>query len=287
MHFNFKLYLFFIASVLYGTGTQFLVVPANGIELASGANAVHQNSINPASVFATGPGPRMNVSYGSWLAGSKISAIKILFPGQQTPIGIDLKYVDMNDLELRTDRPTDDPLSYYGASGFSLGGSFSKGIMGINMGTALRYVRIDLYTENSSGFAADIGITKKISPFISIGSAVLNIGKMSALRNEVPELPLRIISTVNFIYDIKELENNISISGEWSSQIDRGVFYLSTASIWKNMAFRMGSKISKDVKEFSGGISLKFGMYGLNYGVRFGSQNMGLPQMIDLTILLP
>ena len=55
----------------------------------------------------------------------------------------------------------------------------------------------------------------------------------------------------------------------------------------KNLSFHLSSKLAKEITEISGGLGLQFGMYRLNYGIRFGSQNLGLPQMIDLTIQLP
>ncbi|HIC38007.1 MAG TPA: hypothetical protein EYO79_00900 [Candidatus Marinimicrobia bacterium] len=287
MRFIFKYSLLFIASVLSGTGTQFLATPSNGFELALGSNAIQKYSINPATHFINGPTPTMGISYGSWLDDSKISAIKVSFPGQKISYGFDLKYVNLDDLELRSERPTDNPLATYGTSGFSLGGSFSKEWLGMDIGAVLRYVRIDLYTENSSGLAVDIGITRNISSRINIGTAILNIGKMTALRNEEPKLPLRFITTANYKYEIDQLENDIAITSEWSNLINGSVFYMSTVSKWKSLSFCLSSKLAESVTEISGGLGLQFGMYRINYGVRFGSQNLGMPQMIDLTIQLP
>jgi hypothetical protein len=287
MRFIFKYFPLFIAGVLSGTGTQFLATPSNGFELAIGANAIQKYSINPATHFVYGPAPTMGISYGSWLADSKISAIKVSFPGQKTSFGFDLKYVDLDDLELRSERPTDDPLATFGASGFSLGGSFSKEWLGMYIGAALRYVRIDLYTENSRGLAVDIGMTRNISHRIKVGTSILNFGKMSSLRNEKPELPLRFITTANYTYEIDQLVNDIAITGEWSNLINGNTFYVSTVSKWKGISFCLSSKLAESVTEISGGLGLQFGMYRLNYGIRFGSQNLGMPQMIDLTIQLP
>ena len=283
----FKFLLLIISCVLYGTGTQFLSIPSNGLELAIGTNAIQKNSINPAGLLTHSPGPTMGVSYGSWLANTKLSAIKVLFPGQKMSYGLDLKYVDLDDLELRSERPTDDPLATFGASGFSLGGSFSKEFLGIDVGAAIRYVRIDLYTENSSGFAGDIGVTKTLSPNINLGGAILNLGKMSDLRNEEPKLPLRIVSTANLKVEMDQLVNNIALTGEWSNLINGSIYYVSTISKWKNMSFRLSSKLAENITEISGGLGLQFGMYRLNYGVRIGSQNLGILQMIDLIIQLP
>ena len=287
MHSIFKLFPLIISGVLFGTGTQFLTIPSNGLELAVGASAIQKNGNNPAAVFARGPGPVMNISHGSWLADSRISAIKISFPGQKMSYGLDLKYVELDDLELRSARPTDDPLSFYSASGFALGGSFSRAWLSMEMGAALRYIRIDLYSENSSGFAVDFGLTKIVSPKFKVGAAVLNAGQMSVLKSEIPQLPLRVIITSSLMFATNQIMNDVALTGEWSSLVNGNSLHVSSVSQWKNFAFRLGSKLSREVVEISGGVGLQFGIYGLNYGARFGSQDLGFPQMIDLSIQLP
>ncbi len=287
MHSIFKLFPLIISGVLFATGTQFLTIPSNGLELSVGASAIQKNGNNPATVFAHGPGPGMDISHGSWLADSRISAIKISFPGQKMSYGLNLKYVELDDLELRSSRPTDDPLAFYSASGFTLGGSFNRVWLGMEMGAALRYIRIDLYSENSSGFAVDFGLTKIVSPKIKLGVAVLNAGQMSVLKSEIPELPFRIITTSSLMFTTGQVVNDVSLTGEWSSLVNGSTMRVSSVSQWKNFAFRLGSKLSSEVIEISGGVGLQFGIYGLNYGARFGSQDLGFPQMIDLSIQLP
>ena len=271
MHFIFKLLYLIITASLFGTGTKFLTIPANGLELAIGAHAIQKNGINPAAAINTNNEFLLNIAHGSWLGGSKLSAMKVSLPGQSISYGLELKYVDLDDLELRTERPTDDPLAFYGASGFALGGSFSKEWKGMAFGAQIHYIRIDLYSENSSGYGLDFGMVKTITPTFELGAAVLNAGRMSAMRNEEPQLPLRIIATTNLLLETGQVENNISISGEWSSLINSNALYISSSSRWNNFVILAGSKMAKKVIEISGGVGLQFGIYNLNYGTRLGS----------------
>lgn len=283
----FKISSILAGTMIFATGTQFLAIPATGIEQASGTNATEYYSINPARISVKIPGSVLQLSHGNWMADANVSTVRLFFPGRQNPFTLNLKYVDMDGLELRSDRPTDEPLAHFGASGLAIGGSSSTEWKGLNIGATLHFVRIDLYTENSSGFALDLGMTKELPTHITLGGAILNLGKMSALKQEKPELPLRLISTASFRYETGPIKNDISITGEWSKLNNDGIMYVTTASHYEYMQLRLGSKIARNVTEISGGISLRFGMYGLSYGIRFGSQDIGFPQMLDLTIHIP
>ena len=147
---------------------------------------VLENGLNPASL-SMDKNTSLNFSHGNWLADSKVSSLKWTFPNKKSSFGVDLKYASLGDLELRTERPTDDHLAYYNASGFSLGGLYSKEFDRFNAGAAIRFVRIDLYTENSTGIAIDLGTKYHLSRSTVLGAAIMNIGKMSELKNETRE----------------------------------------------------------------------------------------------------
>ncbi len=119
----FKIILFIPWCILFSIGTQFLSIPSNGIELSTGSNMVLENGLNPASL-SMDKNTSLNFSHGNWLADSKVSSLKWTFPNKKSSFGVDLKYASLGDLELRTERPTDDHLAYYNASGFSLGGLY-------------------------------------------------------------------------------------------------------------------------------------------------------------------
>ena len=271
---------------VFSIGTQFLTIPSNGIELSTGSNMVLENGSNPSSL-SMGKKMSLNFSYGDWLANSKVSALKITIPKTKSSFAIDLKYVNLGALELRTERPSDDYLAHYNASGASLGGSYSKDYGRLSGGAAIRLIRIDLHTENSNGIAFDLGANYQISQTMELGAALLNIGTMSELKKEKPSLPVRLLMTGNFILNRGSVTHNFSMTGEWSGLRQNAVAYVSTSSHLKGLIVRFGSKLSKNVLEIRSGVGFSFGMYRLNYGVCFGSQDLGMPHMIDLSIQLP
>jgi len=283
----FRLTPFILSGFLYATGTQFLTIPSNGLEMAIGSSSVHKNSINPASISANKSGLYLDMSHGSWLANSKISSLLMLFPGENRHLGVNLKYVEIDDLELRGNTPTDEPLSTWGASGFALGALGSWDIMGMKFGLALRWVRMDLYTENSNGFSADIGLIKQLTSKMKLGAAILNMGQMSTLKSVVPTLPNRVLVSTSYLFSSREFSNEFTLGGEISTLVDGFIFHTSNETNWHNLTLRQGSKFSKEVTEISFGAGFNFGIYNLNYGILIGSQGLGIPQMIDFSINFP
>ncbi|MFQ6678192.1 MAG: hypothetical protein ACE5D0_07690 [Fidelibacterota bacterium] len=287
MRFIFKFFSIFLPWLVWATGTQFLTIPTSGSELAIGTSAIHNNNINPASISANASGLFLNISHGSWVADSKTSSLLMLFPGDRAHMGANLRYFEIDDLELRNETPTDEPLAFYGANGFAMGVSGSWESYGMKMGTAIRLIRMDLYTENSQGFSTDFGLIKQLTSKIKVGASVLNLGKMSALKLDVPELPKRVIASAGYLSTVPTFSNEFTLGVENSSLVDGIIFHGSNETKWRNIILRQSSKISKEVSEISFGVGFRFGIYNLNYGILIGSQDLGTPQMLDLTIYFP
>jgi hypothetical protein len=48
-----------------------------------------------------------------------------------------------------------------------------------------------------------------------------------------------------------------------------------------------GLSTSKNVVEYSAGFGINLNRYQITYGIRFGSQNLGVPQIISFQLKLP
>jgi hypothetical protein len=265
-------------SLMFGIGTQFLSIPRNAMELIIGLNPVLNNITNK---------PVLSASYGNWLAGIKVSSFGYNRGAFGGTVGFELRYVALNDLELRLDRPTDDPLSVYGVTAIALDGNY---IRQTNIGlisTKLRYISMQLYDESSAGFAIDIGLQHNINDKLSAGFSLLNLGSMSDLYKESPQLPVRLIAGSSYLFKINNIDNSLYIALEKSSITEGIIFRVAEAADWNKLQFLIGVQFSKEVSSISGGIGLKLGAYNFKYGLQFGSQSLGIPQMLDMSITLP
>ena len=280
MPFHSKLILITVLlSQISFAGTQFLSIPSSAYDL------VYFNSPwrNPAVLNHINKVPELGLAYGNWLAG--IQNIGFKWRGQvgKNSGGLDLRYVGLSDIELRTNTPTSKPLGYYSAYGVSARGIASREIGVINFGLAVQLIELEIYNESTKGFAFDFGAIWSVSKNIKLNISALNLGRMNNLQNSKPQLPKRLISSVS--YDQKN--SSLFLGVESNSLLNDLVYYAGGSSQYKNLIFGGTSTMTEGMKSISGGVSLLLGIYTITYGFQWGDQHLGRPQMLDISIRLP
>ena len=260
-------------------GTQFLSIPSSAYDL------VYFNSPwrNPAVLNHINKVPELGLAYGNWLAG--IQNVGFKWRGQvgKNSSGLDLRYVGLSDIELRTNTPTSKPLGYYSAYGVSARGIASREIGVINFGLAVQLIELEIYNESTKGFAFDFGAIWSVSKNIKLNISALNLGRMNNLQNSKPQLPKRLISSVS--YDQKN--SSLFLGVESNSLLNDLVYYAGGSSQYKNLIFGGTSTMTEGMKSISGGVSILLGIYTITYGFQWGDQHLGRPQMLDISIRLP
>ncbi len=268
----------FLQNLIFGIGTQFLSIPQNATELVIGINPV---IINKATK------PVLSASYGNWLAGIKVSSFGYNRSAFSGTAGFDVRYVSLNDLELRSDRPTDDPLTVFGATAIALDGHYSRQTKIGLLSTKLRYISMQLLDESATGFAIDIGLQHNVNKKFNVGFSLHNLGSMSELYKETPKLPVRLIAGTSYLFKINNTDNSLIVALEKSSIVEGIIFRIGEVANWNKLQFLIGTQFSKDVTSISGGIGIRLGAYDIKYGIQFGSQSLGVPQMLDISVILP
>ena len=280
MPFHSKLILItvLLSQILFA-GTQFLSIPSSAYDL------VYFNSPwrNPAVLNHINKVPELGLAYGNWLAG--IQNVGFKWRGQvgKNSSGLDLRYVGLSDIELRTNTPTSKPLGYYSAYGVSARGIASREIGVINFGLAVQLIELEIYNESTKGFAFDFGAIWSVSKNIKLNISALNLGRMNNLQNSKPQLPKRLISSVS--YDQKN--SSLFLGVESNSLLNDLVYYAGGSSQYKNLIFGGTSTMTEGMKSISGGVSILLGIYTITYGFQWGDQHLGRPQMLDISIRLP
>ncbi len=286
-----KIFLTLLLSVavLPAIGTNFLSVPSTAAMLAQGDQvALSTESLaNPALLPEITAGPQIDFSLGNWLADVNSTGLNYKFGLAGNAANLHLRYLGINDLPFRDERPSDEPLAEYGDYGIALDGGWARTFETLRVGVRVRFAQIRIYEESASGFALDIGAVHTITPKIKAGAAVLNLGKMNALLEEEPLLPLRILAGASFKIGNQPLPTELGVTGEWSSLVDGMILNLGSRSTWNNLTFLLGTTLSPGVVEVSGGFDVTFGQFAIGYGVQIGSQDIGLPQIIDFSVQLP
>ena len=133
--------ILFFQSTMFGVGTQFLAIPQNVMELIIGVNPIIHNIANK---------PILSASYGNWLADMKMSSLSYNRHAFGGSAGFDFRYITLNDLELRTDRPTDDPLAVFGATAIAFDGNYIRQTKSGLIITKLRYISMQFQIDTKS-----------------------------------------------------------------------------------------------------------------------------------------
>ena len=273
----------------FGLGTQFLSVPFNAIDLAFGCNPLLGKVTlnNPALLTASPQGINLHMSYGSWLSNVSASSFALASQFSRGTIGLQLRHMGLNDLELRTTTPTDYPIATFGSSALSIDGSYSQSFGGLKAGASLKYIFVQLHTEKITGYAVDAGITHSISKNIQMGVSALNLGIMNKSDTYNQSLPMRLLSAISYQFSRSKWDHTVCISAEKSSFVNGPIFGVANETRYNKLDIRFGSHFSDKVTIFSGGFGIRLGILDLHYGIQVGSQHLGIPQMIDLSLRLP
>ena len=288
MHSVFKLFLILLFP-LYGLGTQFLILPTDAEELSIGSHPTMSgiSSVNPALFSASLNHPGLSISRGIWLGDVTLTHLGYTQPAKGKIFHFNAKYSGLSDLEFRDAVPVDDALSTFSSYGVSMNGGFSVQREKQKFGISFSYIFMGLYTETTSGFGLNLGYARDIVKGMKLGISIQNLGIMSKLSEDVPSLPTRMIGGVSKQIIFDNYRNTIYCSGEWNQSATTGKFHFGNNFRWDRLSLMGGFSASENVVESSAGFGLKLGQYEITYGIQFGSQNLGTPQILTFQFLLP
>jgi len=288
MHSVFKLFLILLFP-LYGLGTQFLILPTDAEELSIGSHPTMSGilSVNPALFSASLNHPGLSISRGIWLGDVTLTHLGYTQPAKGKIFHFNAKYSGLSDLEFRDAVPVDDALSTFSSYGVSMNGGFSVQREKQKFGISFSYIFMGLYTETTSGFGLNLGYARDIVKGMKLGISIQNLGIMSKLSEDVPSLPTRMIGGVSKQIIFDNYRNTIYCSGEWNQSATTGKFHFGNNFRWDRLSLMGGFSASENVVESSAGFGINLGQYEITYGIQFGSQNLGTPQILTFQFLLP
>ena len=288
MHSVFKLFLILLFP-LYGLGTQFLILPTDAEELSIGSHPTMSGilSVNPALFSASLNHPGLSISRGIWLGDVTLTHLGYTQPAKGKTFHFNAKYSGLSDLEFRDAVPVDDALSTFSSYGVSMNGGFSVQREKQKFGISFSYIFMGLYTETSSGFGLNLGYARDIVKGMKLGISIQNLGIMSKLSEDVPSLPTRMIGGVSKQIIFDNYRNTVYCSGEWNQLATTGKFHFGNNFRWDRISLMGGFSASENVVESSAGFGINLGQYEITYGIQFGSQNLGTPQILTFQFRLP
>ncbi|MBT4662528.1 MAG: hypothetical protein HOC18_11570 [Candidatus Marinimicrobia bacterium] len=270
-------------------GTQFLILPTDAEELSIGSHPTMSgiSSVNPALYSASLNHSGLSISRGIWLGDVTLTHLGYTQPAKGKTFHFNAKYSGLSDLEFRDAVPVDDALSTFSSYGVSMNGGLSVQREKQKFGISFSYIFMGLYTETSSGFGLNLGYARDIVKGMKLGISIQNLGIMSKLSEDVPSLPTRMIGGVSKQIIFDNYRNTIYCSGEWNQLATTGKFQFGNNFRWDRISLMGGFSASENVVESSAGFGINLGQYEITYGIQFGSQNLGTPQILTFQFRLP
>lgn len=266
-------------SQVLATGTQFLAIPSSAYDLIN----FHSPWRNPAALNHINRAPELGFAYGNWLAGTQMASMKWRGQIRQASGGLDIRYVGLDDIELRPNKPTSEPLGHYAAFGLSFRSMIGWERGNHQFGVGLQYVNMQIYQESASGMAIDLGWGWSVRDNITFTLSALNMGKMNALSALKPQLPQRIMSSIIFTQE----SYRAFLGVESNSLVQDPILYMGGNGQYNNLIFGTTIMHTDGMKSISGGVGVQFGVYSVTYGIQWGDQHIGMPQILDISIRLP
>jgi len=285
----FIIYLSFYCSALSAIGTQFLTFPENAYDLAMGSHVSFGGSasVNPALIEAAQSSPSLYFNSGQWYGDIRMSGVSYVHKVGNYNNKFFLRQAGVTDLEYRDDRPSDDPSTTFAAYGFSIGSGLSyKASIG-QIGATISALYFTIYDQHSTGVSIDLGYSNVFNNGWGIGASLLNIGTASKFYQEKPKLPTRILAGVSKDLVLNNIKNKFHITSEFLSLNDAWKIKIGNYAQWKQIRILGGFSTTKHSTSLSIGSGFVYGRFGVTYAIRFGSQDIGVPQNFSISFRLP
>ena len=283
----FKIFIFFHVFI-YGIGSQFLTLPFSSKELSIGSHPTlfDHDPVNPSLYHAIQNRPSVSFNQGTWFGEVGLTQAGYNFEKNNVITHFGFKYSGITDLEFRNDSPSDSPLSYF--SSFGLSFDAGKAIIRDNhrYGISISYVHFGIFTYESKGLGFNFGYSMDLANKIKVGAVMQNLGKMSKLQADEILLPQRILVGCSKEFKFHQIKNSIYTSIEKNSLTTSAKVHIGNHFNWTRFNLYSGVSSSRDVLESSIGFGVILNRFEVVYGLRFGSQNIGIPQIISIRFLM-
>ena len=292
MHLIFKksFVLFWLfQSVSLALGTNFLIFPENAVDLALGQHPSWNGSesVNPSLIKQKSSTPMFYINSGNWFGDISISGLNYVQKIGNYNNRLFLKQGEVNDLEFRFNKPSDDPVSQFSAYAFQLGSGIARKSAFGDIGIKVSYLSFGIYDQVASGLTFDVGFSKLLKNGIGIGVSILNLGYMSKLFEEKPKLPAMVLAGVSKELSFLSAKSRVFCTIKYSAL--NSIYKIKTGADFMLGPLRMlgGYSITKHTSEFSLGSGFNYGRFGFIYAMKFGSQNIGEPNIISISYRMP
>jgi hypothetical protein len=240
-------------------------------------------SFNPA-LLSQSKRNAVYLSYQKWIVDSNINFLMVQFHSW-IDVGFSALSTGVNDIELR-DTPSPQPIDYFDSHDLALGVTLSRNLTpDFALGLTAKLLQERIFNEESNGWACDFGASFRVEEKITVGAALSNIGRMSAMAVEKPDLPVIGRMGISYRQSVNPAGNLLfALSGTY---IKEEGWKENLGVEWEPVeivALRVGYLLNYDERSYSAGLGLKYGRFAFDYGYLPFESNLGETQRFAVLI---
>jgi hypothetical protein len=202
-------------------------------------------------------------------------------------VGIGIGGVFYGNMELREDRPSEEPIGTFNAYSFLIKLSYGHRLgsdfaVGISMGGILE--RIYIYSTDTYTFDFGLRYSPSMIKSVVISANINNLGPMVKYIDECFKLPLTTKLGCSYATDI--WKSNVTITGEISKPIDAPLTSaLGVEADFSYLSLRFGySSNNKSVVRWATGLGIKYKFLSIDYSFSPYLMDIGINQCISLNL---
>ena len=238
---------------------------------------------NPA-LLATTDKSGLTFAHNRWIVDTKMNFLEAHFT---SPIhwGMNLISTGVDDIEIRKS-PSPEPISTIDSRDLSLGINLAYNIgQRLSVGMGVKYLEEKIFYETSDGWAFDFGANFRFHDHLFAGASVTNLGRMSKMDNQRPELPTTYRAGIAWLWDMGSLGAVLFGAGFNTVREEsmRGNFGVEWTPI-ETISLRGGYLLGYDERTYTAGIGLNYGKFGFDFAYTPFKSDLGNSQRFGLTL---
>ena len=265
----------------FGFGAKNIAMGDAGSVTANDVTALFYNPSRLADKTDT----EFMLMHNEWIQDVRSEVLGIVSEIWGLPVALGFNVTTVSDIEVRT-RPGE-PDSKFNANYFF--GSLSTGfgiVENIDFGFSVKYLYEGILSDESTGWAADLGVNY-VTPIegLTASAVVKNLGSMNNLRNEATKLPSEFRIGPAYHFEIPDSKIGITAAGELQKYLptDDIHFNLGAEGVYnKVVAVRAGYQTGYESRGFTGGIGLMWGNLKFDYAFVPFSYGLGNSSIFSL-----
>jgi hypothetical protein len=225
-------------------------------------------------------------AYTDWLLDLTMQSGAILFKKPGYALGLSFTVLNTPDIELRT-LPSDEPIETFSAHDLAAGVSFSYRLgTRLALGLTGKYLYQQIYVDDASGFAADLGIAYRFPVAgLTFGAAICNVGEMAALQQKKPTLPASVaFGAAGTI--LKRGDFGLQGTADARTYLEDDTrFHVGVEAYWQEHLFlRGGYQTGSELRTISGGAGLAWDRFTFDYAYQPLAEDFGAGHRIAFSL---